>query len=216
MTPIIVHGIAGSPYVRGALLAFEEKSLTWRLVPMGPGDSKADAHLARMPFGRVPVIEHEGFSLYETQAVMRWADAAFGGGPTLQSADPATAARMNQVMGIVDWYVFRSWSAPIGFERIIKPMFLGLPTDEAAILPALPLARTTVEALDELLGEKTWFAGEALTLADLHLAPHLEYFTMTPEGQEMLAGSRLLPWLARMQARPSWAATATETLRAAA
>ncbi len=213
--PVTVHGVAGSPYVRAVLLGFEEKGVPWRLAPMAPGDNRAPAHLARMPFGRLPAIEHDGFTLYESQAILRWTDATFEG-PALQPADPRDAARMDQLMGINDWYVFKSWGSPIGFERIIKPMFLGLPTDEAAIAPALPLARTCVEVLDELLGAQTFLTGERLTLADLMLAPQLEFFAMTPEGQSMLPGTRLPTWLARMQLRPSWAATATEALRAAA
>ncbi len=31
-------------------------------------------HLARHPFGRVPVLEHDGFMLYETQAILRYLD----------------------------------------------------------------------------------------------------------------------------------------------
>jgi glutathione S-transferase len=213
--PVVVHGVAGSPYVRAALLGLEEKGAPWRLAQMPPGGGRTDAYLAMMPFGRIPVIEHDGFCLYETQAILRWADAVFAG-PALQPADARAAARMNQVMGMTDWYVFRSWSAPIGFERIVKPLFLGLPTDEAAIAAALPLARTATAALDAMLGDKPFIAGDAISLADLHFAPHLEFFSMTPEGQEMLAGTGLSAYLARLQARPSWAATATETLQAAA
>jgi glutathione S-transferase len=214
-TPITVHGIPGSPFLRAVLLAFEEKGAPWRLAPIGPGGNRTEAYLAMMPFGRVPAIQHEGLTLYETQAVLRWADAVFAG-QDLQPADPRAAARMNQIMGVTDWYVFRSWSAPIAFERVIKPTVLGLPTDEAAIAPALPLARTTVEVLDAMLGAGPYMVGDRISLADLHLAPHLEYFSMTPEGRDMLAGTALLAYLARMQSRPSWSATATESLRQAA
>ncbi|MDB5431132.1 MAG: glutathione S-transferase [Caulobacter sp.] len=213
--PVIVHGVAGSPYVRAVLLGFEEKGVAWRLAAMGPGASQTPAHLARMPFGRLPAIEHGDFSLYESQAILRWTDAAFEG-PSLRPTDPRQAARVDQLMGINDWYVFRSWASPIGFERIVKPMFLGLPTDETAIGPALPLARTCVATLDALLGDQTFMTGDDLTLADLMLAPQAEFFAATPEGQSMLPGTRLPAWLARMQSRPSWAATTTEALRAAA
>lgn len=212
---ITVHGVPGSPYVRAALMAFEEKGAPWRLKALAPGETKSEGYLALMPFGRMPVIEHGGMTLYETQAILRWADQVFSG-PSLTPADPTTQARMNQAMGMTDWYCFRSWASPIGFERVIKPMFLGLPTDEAAIAPALPLARTTAQVFDALLDAKPYLVGESLTLADLMFAPQLEYFAMTPEGQEMLAGTGLPAYLARMQARPSWAATAAEALRAAA
>ena len=213
--PVIVHGIAGSPFLRAVLLTLEEKGVAWRLSPIGPGDNQSPAYLAKMPFGRVPVVEHEGFVLYETQAIARWIDAAFDG-PSLQPAEPRAAARMNQLLGINDWYVWRSCAVPIVFERIIKPAFLNQPTDEAAITPALPLARTTVSTLDAMLGEQAYMTGDAPSLADLILAPQLDYFAATPEGALMMPGTRLPAWLARLQARPSWAATATEVLRAAA
>ena len=213
--PVVAHGIPGSPFLRSALLVLEETGAPWRLAAIGPGQSRAEPYLSLMPFGRIPVIEHDGLVLYETQAILRWADAVFGGGK-LQPSDPWAAARMNQVMGITDWYVFRSWAAPIAFERIIKPTILGLPTDEAVIQPALELAETTAKVLGGILGQQPYIAGDQLTLADLHLGPQLEYFSMTPEGAWMLGDTGLPAYLARLQARPSWAATATLTLAAAA
>ena len=54
-----------------ALVALEEKGAADRIAPVGPGTLRAPAHLALHPFGRVPVIEHGAFRLYETQAILR-------------------------------------------------------------------------------------------------------------------------------------------------
>src|ERR1700704_1757741 len=62
-------------------------------------------HLARHPFGRVPVFDHDGFQLYETQAILRYVAMAFAGEP-LEPARAREAARMNQLMGITDWYFY--------------------------------------------------------------------------------------------------------------
>ena len=73
---------------------------------LGLGEEKTPAHLVRHPFGRVPTIDHDGFALYETQAIIRYVDAAFAG-PALHARAMARAtARMNQLIGIVDWYFF--------------------------------------------------------------------------------------------------------------
>ena len=106
MSPIIVHGVPGSPYVRMPLLACEEKGAPYRLAAMPFGTTKTPEHLARHPFGRIPVIEHDGFWLYESDAIIRYIDQVFPG-PSLTPTDPKVQARMNQVMGIVDCYVHR-------------------------------------------------------------------------------------------------------------
>ena len=60
MSEVVIYGVPGSPYVRMPILACEEKGAPYRLVPLGPGDTKSAEHLARQPFGRIPAIEHEG------------------------------------------------------------------------------------------------------------------------------------------------------------
>jgi glutathione S-transferase len=201
--PIIVHGIPGSPYVRKPLLVCEEKGAPYRLAAMafGTGAHKQPEHLARHPFGRLPAIEHGDFKLYEAQAICRYIDRAFDG-PSLTPAEPRAAARMDQVLNIVDWYVMPSISGGIGFNRVIKPRF-GMPVDEDAVASAVPLARTCVAALEDILGGQSWFAGGSISLADLCVYAHFEFFAETPEGAEMLAGSPLLGWMERMAARPS-------------
>jgi glutathione S-transferase len=206
MSEVIVYGVPGSPYVRMPLLACEEKGAPYRLVPLGPGEAKQPAHLARHPFGRIPAIEHDGFALYEAQAIIRYIDQVFAG-PSLTPADPKAQARMNQVMNICDWYVMPSLSAGLGFNRIVAPHF-GLPVDEAKVAAAIPLARTCIRALEDILGGNTYFAGDQYSLADIMAVAHLEMVPWTPEGAELIAGSPLLAWLDRVNARPAVAKTA--------
>lgn len=205
MSDVIIYGIPGSPYVRMPLLACEEKGVPYTLSAMEFGKTKTPEHLARMPFGRIPYFQHDGFWLYEADAILRYIDQAFEG-PSLTPTDPKAQARMNQVMGIVDWYVFPSISSGVGFNRIVKPIF-GLAVDEAAVAAALPQARTCIQALEEILADKPYFAGEAVSLADLMAVAHLDLFPQSPEGADMMAGSPLLGWLERMAARPSVAKT---------
>ena len=214
MQPVVVHGIPGSPYVRMPLLACEEKGAPYRLEAMQFGQNKTPDYLAKHPFGRIPVIEHDGFWLYESAAIVRYIDQMFDG-PRLTPTDPQRQARMNQVMGIVDWYVMPTVSAGIGFNRIIAPM-IGRAVDEAAVANAIPGATTAVRALEQLLGKQAFMAGDDISLADLMLIAHLELFPTTPEGAEILRGSVLLGWIERMQARPSVQATETMKLMAAA
>jgi len=72
MSRPVIHGVDASPYTMSARLGFEEKGVDHELAAMRVGDTKQPAHLARHPFGRVPVLEHDGFTLYETQAILRY------------------------------------------------------------------------------------------------------------------------------------------------
>jgi glutathione S-transferase len=205
MSELIVYGIPGSPYVRQPLLACEEKGVAYRLVAMKPGEHKQPDHLARHPFGRIPAVEHDGFALYEARAILRYLDTAFPG-PSLTPTDPKAQARMEQVMNILDWYVMPSLTSGIGFNRIVAPIF-GIPVNEEAVKAAIPQSRICLKALEDLLGGQRYFAGEALSLADIAAVAHLEMVPATPEGAELIAGSPLLAWLDRMNERPAVAKT---------
>ncbi len=210
--PIVVHGIPRSPYVRTSLIDCEEKGAPYRLDAMafGTGANKTPEYLARNPFGRLPTIEHGDFVLYEAQAIGRYIDRVFDG-PSLTPSDPRQAARMDQVLNIVDWYVMPSISGGIGFNRVVKPKF-GMPVDEEAVANALPMARTCIAALEDILGAQPYLAGEAVSLADLFAYGHFEFLGQTPEGGDLLAGSPLLGWMERMAARPSMQKTTWERL----
>jgi glutathione S-transferase len=211
MPGIIVHGIPGSPYVRAALLALEEKGADYELAAMQFGTLKQEPHLSRHPFGRIPAFEHDGWMLYETQAIMRYVDAALPGA-RLQPDDPRAAARMNQVMGITDWYVMPQISSAITFGRVVAPRF-NLPVDEARIAQGLPNARSCIAEISRLLDGQPFMAGDQISLADLLLAPHLSMFAEAPESTAILEDhSNLQAWLTRMEARPSMQATRWDRL----
>lgn len=209
---IIIHGVPGSPYVRQPILACEEKGVAWELRTLGPGQSKQPEHLARHPFGKIPAIEHDGFRLYECQAILRYIDAAFPD-PPLAPTDPKGIARMSQVLNILDAYVMPSLTAGIGFNRIIAPIF-GIPSNEDAVRAAIEPGRVALRALEDLLGNQPYFAGDAVTLADLAAIAHLDFVPASPEGAELIAGSPLLDWMERMNARPSVAKTTMASMMA--
>jgi len=217
MSDIVVYGVPGSPYLRSALLGLHEKETPYRLAVLGRdvGAAHSEDHLRLHPFGRIPILDHGDFRLYETQAILRYLDAALAG-PALQPKDLRAAARMNQIAGIVDWYVFPYITVGITAERFLSQLFWKRGPDEANIAQALPRARNCVRQLDSLLGSGEFLAGDSLSIADLMLAPHLLFFRGTPEAEELLRGTSLDAWLKRMQARPSMQATEVERLKQAA
>jgi glutathione S-transferase len=206
MTGITVHGIPGSPFLRTVEIVLQEKDAPYRLRAMSPADMKTPEHLALHPFGRIPMFEEDDFTLYETQAIVRYVDDIFPH-PPLTPTDPRQRARMNQAIGIIEWYFFPKAAAPIGFQRIIGPRLLGLQSDEAVIAEAMPMARSCMAEFERLLGDKPYLTGDQVTIADIMLGAQLDLFRECAEGRELISGRRLEPWLERMCARPSFAST---------
>jgi len=207
MSEPVIYGSAFSVYVRIVRLTLAEKGVPYRLVevdPFAPGGPPAD-YRARQPFGRIPAFEHDGFRLYETGAISRYVDEAFPG-PALQPRAPKARARMNQAIGILDSYAYRTLVWDIFVERVRAPAGSRAP-DEARIAAALPMAETCLAALADL-ADDAWLAGPELTLADLHAAPMVAYFRMAPEGRATMGRHpRLERWWSAMAARPAMAAT---------
>src|SRR5260221_10639516 len=210
MSEFTVYSIPGSPFGRAVLATLEEKAATYRLVPVAPGTFRSPEHLARHPFGRVPVLEHNGFSLYESQAILRYLDRVRPA-PALTPGDCKAAARMDQTMNVNDWYLFQGVANVIVFHRVVGPRVMGLAPDEAAIEAAMPKARAVFDELARLLGGQSFFTGETMTLADLLVAPHLGLFSFAREWPALVAPQRnLVAWLERIEARPSLQATTWE------
>lgn len=215
MADFVVYGVPGSPYLRAALLGLEEKGASYRLAVLRVGEGKAPDHLARQPFGRVPVLEHGDFTLYETQAILRYVDAVVGG-PALTPTEVTARARMDQIIGIVDWYVFPFISVGISAERIMSQMFWGRGPNEDNIAKALPNAGICVRELDRLMGDHPFLTGDRVSIADVMLLPHIDFVAATPEGRDLLEDTALSRWLERMRDRASFQATTVERLMAAA
>jgi len=216
MHEFVIHSIPGSPFGRAVFVALEEKGARYRLQPVAPGTLRGGEHLARHPFGRVPVLEHGSFRLYECQAVLRYVDRVLPQ-PALTPIAPQAAARMDQMMNVNDWYLFQGVSNVICFQRIIGPRLMGLTPDENAIAAAMPRAHAVFDELARQLGTHAFFAGDAITLADVLLAPQLDFFRDTPEWEPLSAKhANLRAWLERMNARPSMIATTWQRMAALA
>ena len=210
MSEFIVHGIPGSPYGRAVLIALEEKGASYRFQPVAPGALRTPEHLALHPFGRVPVLEHRQFRLYETAAILRYLERVLPA-PLLVPVASHTAARVDQLMNINDWYLFQGPGTVIAFQRIVGPKLMGLAADEKAIEAVMPRAHAVFEELSRQLGSEEYLAGDEFTLADVMIAPQMDFLSLTPEWPALTAQrTNLRDWLARVSARPSLASTTWE------
>ena len=204
MAKPIIHGPAYSTYARTVRLALEEKGVDYDLVEVDllAGATRTPEHLARHPFGKVPAFEHDGFELYETDAIIRYVNAAFSG-PDLEPADARSRARMAQAINVIGGYAYPCMIGHIFIQRAVMPM-MGNTADEAAIAAAIPQAETCVAALEKLIDGNAYLAGDRLSLADLLLIPVYDYFAQTPEGEKLLASApNLRRWWDSVRTRES-------------
>ena len=204
---VVLHGYQYSVYNRIARLALAEKGVAYERVEVNPfAPDMPSSYLAMHPFGRVPTLVHDGFTLYETQAITRYVDRAFAG-PALQPVGPRALARMDQILGMVDSYVYWPLVRQVFSHGIFRPK-RRLAGDAAEVARGLESAAKILPAVEALMADDAFLVGPALSLADLHLGAMLAYFTQASDGQAMLRRhERLNAWFQRSAARPSFAAT---------
>ena len=206
-TRLVLHGYHPSVYTRVARIALAEKGVAYERAEVNPfaPDPPSD-YLALHPFNRVPTLEHDGFVLYETGAIVRYIDRAFPG-PALQPAEPKALARMDQIIGIVDAYAYWPMVRQVYVHTVAMPR-RGQSGDAEEVASGLVGAAKVLAALEALAADSTFLVGPALSLADLHLVAMVAYFVEAPPGAAMLARHpRLQKWFTHLSARPSFNAT---------
>jgi glutathione S-transferase len=199
-----LFGADYSVYVRISRLSLHEKGVDYDLIPVDifSSDGTAVTYLERQPFGKIPSFEHNNFRLYETGAITRYIDEAFQG-PALQPTEPKMRARMNQITSIADGYIYPQLVCGMYVELVSK-VARGEPTDENRVALGRAKAPLCLNVLAEFLGDNPWLGGDRLTLADLYVAPMLDYFLMVPEAQEMISERpNLAEWWGRIGSRKS-------------
>lgn len=181
MADVVIYGWDRSTYVWTVRLVCEEKGVAYTVEPL---DLKSEAHFALHPFGKMPVLRHGDFLLYETSAICRYIDASFGG-VALKPVRIDERARMEQWISALNAYYYD----PL-IRRFVLPYVFakrdGREADRAVIDAALEEARHHLGVLDAALKDRDFLAGDALSLADLFLAPMLFYARLMPEGARLL------------------------------
>jgi glutathione S-transferase len=209
--PLILHGYHYSVYNRIARLALAEKGVAYERIEVNPFDpDMPKGYLDLHPFGRVPTLVHDGFVLYETDAITRYIDRAFPG-PALQPTAPRALARMDQLIGVIDSYGYWPMVRQVFSHRVFRAA-AGRPVDEAEVARGLTGAAKVLTALEALLetlaAADSFLAGPDLSLADLHVGAMVAYFALAPEAAPMLQRHpRLAAWWARISQRASFVVT---------
>ena len=204
---LFLHGYRYSVYVRIVRLVLAEKGVAHERVEVNPFAADMPAEYLKLhPFGRVPVLVHDGFALYETGAITRYVDRAFSG-PALQPTDPKRLARMDQIVGVADAYAYWPLVRQVFVHDVVRP-HRGTAGDAAELDKGLADSGKVLDALEALAAPDTWLTGPDISLADFHLGAMVAYFAQSPRGAALLTvRPRLSTWWQRFKARPSAIAT---------
>jgi glutathione S-transferase len=205
--PLVLHGYHYSVYNRIARLVLAEKAVGYERVEIDPfalpvPQSYLDLH----PFGRVPTLVHDGFTLYETGAITRYVDRAFGG-PALQPTAPRALARMDQIIAVVDSYGYWPMVRQVFSHGAFRPA-AGRPADPHEVQAGLAGSAKVLAALEAFAAPDGFLVGDHVSLADFHLGAMVAYLTLASDGAALLQQRpRLAAWWQRLGRRPSFAAT---------
>ena len=106
MSDMTLWGFDGSTYVRTVKMVLAEKGVTeFKQVQLNvlKGEPKTPEHLQRHPFGKVPVLDHDGMRILETSAITRYLNDVLPG-KSLIPPTPRDRARMDMIIGMIDSY----------------------------------------------------------------------------------------------------------------
>ncbi|MEQ1756423.1 MAG: glutathione S-transferase family protein [Micropepsaceae bacterium] len=199
MPQISFHSMEDSAYLWTVMHAADEKGVSYDLVPL---TYRSPAHLTLHPFGKMPVMQHGDFFLYESAAIAHYIDRAFEG-PALQPSDVKGQACVLRWISVVNAYVFPTMNRFMK-ERLVKPLYGGKPDVDFLTSAREPLL-LQMHLIDNAVKGTAFLEGDAVTLADSFLFPQLLFFGKTPEGALLLEKStHASAWLRRMMDRNSY------------
>ncbi len=195
MTKLTVHGTPISTYVRTVRLLLESAGAEYDLkaVDILNGETNSPDYLAKNPFGKVPTLEADGEFIYETTAIAQYLDTVVAN-HKFSFSDPLTQARMRQIMGIIDSYLYAPAISTIVIQRFIVPQQGGT-TDEEKVKNAVAPAKQAVEAIESLTVGTPYLLGSEPSLADFHLIPVFIYLSRAPEFNAIMTQApKLKAW----------------------
>jgi len=203
MSDMTLWGFDGSTYVRSVKMLLAEKGFTdFTQVPLNvlAGEPKSPEHLQRHPFGKVPVLDHDGLRILETSAITRYLNDVLPG-KSLIPGTPKDRARMDMIIGIIDSYGYGALLAGVcGYH--LFPDFVGGKSD-AARANGIEKGRIVLKLAMDTKGTSPFIAGD-LSLADLYLAPIAFYLSLTPDKARLFDVPGFADWWTRIQSLKSY------------
>lgn len=197
---MILYGALLSPFVRKVALVLAEKGIAFEFGMGGPGQPN-DNFLAISPFGKIPAIDDDGFTLSDSTAIALYLEA--------RTPDPVLLPAEPQMRGQAMWLdefadtIFAASGLKILFNRLVGPRILKVGGDEAVALQGEAELPASLDYLERIVPESGWLLGETFTLGDFAVASVIR----TLEYLEIRCGAarpRTAAWYARVGDRPAW------------
>jgi glutathione S-transferase len=192
-----IYGVARSRAFRTLWMA-NELGLDYEHVKVdfATGETRTPAHLALNPNGHVPVIDDDGFVLWESMAINLYLAKKYGAG-TLYPTRLEDEARAWQ---------WGFW----GMTEVERPVLTALfnrailpedKRDAAAADAAEKMLAQPLRVLDGALGHTANLIGDSFTVADLNVASILAW--ARPAQIDMSPFPRAAEWLKNCAERPA-------------
>jgi len=193
-----IFGHPVSTCTRKVLMTLAETKTPYELsiVDFSKGEHKQQPHLGRQPFGQIPAIDDDGFSLYESRAICRYISEKFGG--SLVPADLRSRALMEQWISVET-----SNFTPHAMKFIYHDVFKR-PQEPAVLEAATKGLETALGIMNATLANSPFLAGAQLTLADVVFMPYLEYAMGTPAKALVAKFPHASAWWNKLSERPTW------------
>ena len=139
-------------------------------VDLVSGGNRSEEHLRLHPGGKVPVIDDDGFVLFESNAIMRYL--------ATKCESPLYPNNLKQRAVVDQWTEFVSHHiatamGSVLMNRVFAP-FLNVEVDERALSEGIAFLERFLPVVDTPLEERRYLAGGELTLADFGLLAALD------------------------------------------
>ncbi|MBI5782603.1 MAG: glutathione S-transferase family protein [Gammaproteobacteria bacterium] len=195
----------GHPYsnaARRVQMLCEECGIpyTYQMVDLMKGEQYTPEYLALNPNGKVPVIDDDGFVLWESQTIMRYlADKH-----KVNAWYPSEPRSRMQVEQWLDWNQTR-----LGTECgkiMFHTFFAGDKGKPEAIEDGKKWLAKILPVMDGALARNKYLCGDQPTLADLAAATNIAYLEMCK--YDLGPYPAVSKWYDAMKTRPSFTKTA--------
>lgn len=172
------------------------------VIDLAKGQQKAPEFLAINPNGKVPALVDGDFHLWESNAIVQY--LAEKAGSPLMPTDLRGRAEIARWSAWTNAH-FGPAVATLTWERVFKPMFMKMTTDEAEVKKGLERFHAAAPVLNAHLERRKWLMGDQLTVADFTVAACLTYADAA--GVPVADYPHVAHWMARMAELPAWQAT---------
>lgn len=199
-----VYGHPMSTCTRKVLMTLAEKgaSADFVVIDIMTGKGHSPEHLARQPWGQVPVLEEDdGWQVYESRAICRYLDAKLPG-PALTPGDLRARAEMEQWISI-EASNFTPSAMKIIYQLVFNK-FRGLEPNFEIVEEGRKGVRKAVAVMERQLAGHNFLVGDGLTLADIGFLPYIEYLAMAGELGLITESPAVGAWWQRVSERPTW------------